>query len=68
MIGTNCQREVADCSNLPQFLWPRQQVASRANKRLLRSSAGHKVGGICGGIAEYLQVDSTLVRLVGLVF
>ena len=33
-------------------------------KRLYRSTADKKVGGVCGGIAEYLEVDSTVVRLV----
>jgi phage shock protein C len=32
-------------------------------KRLTRSSTDKMLGGVCGGIAEYFQVDSTLVRL-----
>ena len=31
--------------------------------RLERSTANRVVGGVCGGIAEYLQVDVTLVRV-----
>jgi len=31
--------------------------------RLERSTTNRIVGGICGGIAEYLQVDATLVRV-----
>ena len=31
--------------------------------RLERSTADKKWAGVCGGIAEYLQVDATLVRL-----
>ncbi len=31
--------------------------------RLERSTTNKIVGGICGGIAEYLQVDATLVRV-----
>ena len=30
----------------------------------MRSSVDHKIAGVCGGIAEYLEVDSTIVRLV----
>ncbi len=33
-------------------------------KRLYRSREESMVAGVCGGIAEYLQVDVTLVRLV----
>ena len=30
----------------------------------MRSSVDHKIAGVCGGIAEYLEIDSTIVRLV----
>ena len=36
----------------------------RAYKRLMRSSIDRKVAGVCGGVAEYLEIDSTLVRLI----
>lgn len=32
-------------------------------KRLTRSLADRKLAGVCGGLAEYLGVDSTVVRL-----
>jgi phage shock protein C len=32
-------------------------------KRLYLSSTDKKISGVCGGIAEYLGQDSTLVRL-----
>ena len=31
--------------------------------RLVRSATDRKIGGVCGGIAGYLGVDSTIVRL-----
>ncbi len=34
------------------------------NKKLCKSSSDRKLFGVCGGIAEYLGVDSTIVRLV----
>ncbi len=34
------------------------------NKKLYRSNTDKKVCGVCGGIAEYLEVDSTLIRLI----
>jgi phage shock protein C len=30
----------------------------------MRSSIDSKIAGVCGGIAEYMDVDSTVVRLV----
>jgi phage shock protein PspC (stress-responsive transcriptional regulator) len=33
-------------------------------QRLTRSTVDRRIAGVCGGLAEYLQVDSTLVRLV----
>ena len=34
------------------------------NKKLYRSSSDKKIAGVCGGIAEYMNVDSTIVRLI----
>lgn len=36
-------------------------------KRLYRSKLDKKVGGVCGGIAEYFDVDPTIVRLAWLI-
>ena len=33
-------------------------------KKLYRSKKDHMIAGVCGGIAEYFDVDSTLVRLL----
>ena len=33
------------------------------SKRLYRSSQDKQVGGVCGGLAEYLNIDPSLVRL-----
>ena len=33
-------------------------------KRLQRSRRDHKLAGVCGGIAEYLGWDPTLVRVL----
>ena len=34
-----------------------------AGKRLLRSATDRKIAGVCGGLAGYFGLDSTLVRL-----
>ncbi len=33
-------------------------------KRLYRSRKNHMISGVCGGIAEYFNVDPTIVRLI----
>jgi phage shock protein PspC (stress-responsive transcriptional regulator) len=35
----------------------------RMGKKLYRSRTDSMIGGVCGGLAEYFNVDSTLVRL-----
>lgn len=35
--------------------------------RLMRSRYDSKIAGVCGGLAQYLVVDPTLIRLVWLV-
>lgn len=34
------------------------------DKKLYRSDKDKKIAGVCGGIAEYLNIDSTIVRLI----
>lgn len=34
------------------------------SKRIYRIEQGKKIAGVCGGIAEYFDIDPTLVRLV----
>ena len=37
-------------------------------KKLYKSDTDKKLEGVCGGIAEYFGVDSTLIRLAWVVF
>jgi phage shock protein C len=39
-----------------------------ANKKLYRSGKDRIIGGVCGGLAEYFDVDVSLVRLAWIVF
>lgn len=36
-------------------------------KRLRRSLTDRRIAGVCGGIAEYLNIDSTIVRIIFLI-
>lgn len=33
-------------------------------KKLYKSNTDKKLCGVCGGLAEYLDIDSTVVRLI----
>ena len=37
---------------------------SRTVKRLFRSRSDKIIGGVCGGIAKYFNVDPVLIRLI----
>ena len=38
-----------------------------APRRLLRSSTDRVLGGVCGGLARYFDIDPVLVRVVAVV-
>ena len=38
------------------------------DKRLYKSNENRMIGGVCGGIAEYFNIDPTLVRLGWVLF
>lgn len=38
------------------------------NKKLYRSATDRSIAGVCGGLAEYFNVDTTLVRLAFVLF
>jgi len=67
----NCRRDIADYSNFCYFCGTRQNIApwgpAHVQKRLMRSAVDSKIAGVCGGVAEYLGVDSTIVRLLWVV-
>lgn len=37
-------------------------------KRLYKIEKGKKLDGVCGGIAEYFDIDPTLVRILWILF
>jgi len=39
-------------------------VALLGERRLYRSRDDKKIGGVCGGIADYFQIDATLIRVL----
>lgn len=43
-------------------------MEKKETKRLYRSSSDRMISGVCGGMAEYFQIDSTLMRLIWVMF
>ena len=68
MICPNCRKEIAEYSNFCSLCGARQAEVAAARrigpKRLMRSSIDSKIGGVCGGLAEYFEADPGIVRIV----
>lgn len=70
MYCTSCGKEIADHSNFCYLCGAHlaaaaaQPAASSGPRRLYRSAKDKKLGGVCGGLAEYLGADASIVRLV----
>jgi phage shock protein C len=43
---------------------PDDAAPAEVRARLIRSRTDRKIAGVCGGLADYLAIDSTVVRLV----
>ena len=46
----------------------REREGKTMKKRLYKVETGKKLDGVCGGIAEYFDIDPTLVRLLWIIF
>jgi phage shock protein C len=69
MVCSNCRRDIADYSNFCYYCGSRQTVATPVGmppgvKRLRRSVTDRKLAGVCGGFAEYFEMDSTVLRII----
>jgi len=75
MICPRCQKEIADGSNFCYLCGERMAAApppaaapaSTEPRRLTRSATDRKLGGVCAGLAEYLDMDVSLVRVLAAV-
>lgn len=73
MVCTSCQKEIAANSKFCYYCGARQQAADTLppaaappRRRLVRSVTDKKIAGVCAGIAEYFDLDPTVVRIVWL--
>ncbi|HLZ92730.1 MAG TPA: PspC domain-containing protein [Candidatus Acidoferrum sp.] len=75
MVCVNCQRQITDGSNFCYNCGAKQPVpgASAVNtgeyggrKRLVRSTTDKKIAGVAAGLADYFDLDPTIIRVVWL--
>jgi len=74
MLCSSCQKEIAPGSKFCYNCGAKQPETPAActpppvavPKRLMRSSRDKKIGGVCAGLAEYFDLDPTLVRVIWL--
>jgi phage shock protein PspC (stress-responsive transcriptional regulator) len=71
MICPSCQKEIADNSRFCYLCGARliaqpapPPVRPGGARRLYRSQTDRKLGGVCGGIGEYFEVDPTIFRIL----
>lgn len=67
----NCQKEIAPSSNFCYYCGAKQApaaappaAAQQVRKRLVRSWTDRKIAGVCGGLADYFDLDPTLLRVI----
>lgn len=63
---TKCGAEVVQGNEQPRFAHPPQQY--QGPKKLYRSRQNRLVGGVAGGMAEYFDMDPTLIRFLWILF
>lgn len=63
MYCIGCGKEIGDSSNFCPACGAQQRERT-SHKRLMLSVTNKKLAGVCGGLAEYLDVDATIVRLI----
>ena len=72
MICASCQRNIADYSNFCYNCGAKQTVSTapgtpaatcNGRKRLMRSSTDKKIAGVCAGLADYFDLDPTIIRV-----
>jgi phage shock protein C len=63
MYCNYCGKVIQDDANLCGYCGKRVGP-SAARAKLMRPQIGRKIAGVCVGVAEYFDIDVTLVRLM----
>lgn len=68
MFCPNCGKEYKEKANYCCHCAAALYAPPPRAKKLTRSKQDRKIAGVCGGFADYLEVDPTLVRLLWVLF
>ncbi len=66
MFCPQCGKEHSQKVNFCDQCGSAMQAPTRLRKQLMRSRTDSKIAGVCGGFAEYFDMDPTLMRLLWL--
>jgi phage shock protein PspC (stress-responsive transcriptional regulator) len=72
MLCPNCQKDIAAGSKFCYNCGAKQPETGSsaappmypARKRLVRSTNDRKIAGVCGGLADYFDLDPTIIRVL----
>ncbi|MFI5094169.1 MAG: PspC domain-containing protein [Candidatus Acidiferrum sp.] len=76
MTCPNCHKDIAIGSRFCYNCGAKQaesgaqglSPATGAQKKLMRSSTDKRIAGVCAGLADYFDMDPTIIRLIWVLF